>query len=133
MEMIWQGVSNRLRERLGHASFETWIAPLSFVGIKGRIATLQAPSKFFRDWVNDRYLNDLRQCLSAETGTEVEIALVPSRADDGKQAVIRREPVCPPSAGLQTANSASVGHFKLDPRYTFDGFVVGASNQFAHA
>ena len=132
MEMIWQGASNRLRERLGYVSFETWIAPLSFVGIKDRIATLEAPNKFFRDWVNDRYLNDLRQCLSAETRTEVEIALIPSLADDGRQAVIRQEPFWP-SAGLQTANSASAGHLKLDPRYTFDGFVVGASNQFAHA
>ena len=133
MEIIWQSLSNRLRDRLGRVSFETWIAPLRFVGIKDGIATLQAPNKFVRDWVNDRYLNDLRQCLSAETGTEFDIALVPSLADDGKQAVIMREPISPPSAGLETAHPAGAGHSKLDPRYTFDGFVVGASNQFAHA
>jgi chromosomal replication initiator protein len=132
METIWQSVSNRLRERLGQISFETWIAPLSFVGIKGRIATLQAPNKFFRDCVNDRYLNDLRQCVSAETGTDVEIALVPSPRDGDKQAVVKGEPNSP-SVPFQTANSAPPWHCKLDPRYTFDGFVVGASNQFAHA
>ena len=44
-----------------------------------------------------------------------------------------REPISPPSAGLETAHPAGAGHYKLDPRYTFDGFVVGASNQLAHA
>jgi chromosomal replication initiator protein len=133
MDTIWQGVSNRLREQLGRVGFETWIAPLSFIGIEGRIATLQAPNKFFRDWVNDRYLNELRKCLSAETGAEVEIALVPPPGDDGKQAVVRREPISPRPGAFQTAPSAPAGHSKLDPRYAFDGFVVGASNQFAHA
>jgi chromosomal replication initiator protein len=132
METIWQSVSDRLRERLGPVSFETWIAPLSFVGIEGRTATLQAPNNFFRDWVSHRYLNDLRQCVSAETGTEVEIALVPSPQDD-QRAAARREPIAPPAAALQTASAAAAGQCKLDPRYTFDGFVVGAGNQFAHA
>lgn len=59
MATFWQGVSSRLRERLGQVGFETWISPLSFVGIEGHTATLQAPNKFFRNWVNDRYLNDL--------------------------------------------------------------------------
>jgi chromosomal replication initiator protein len=130
MDTIWQSVSNRLLARLGPVSFETWIAPLSFVGIEGRKATLQAPNKFFRDWVNDRYLNDLRQCVSAETGTEVEIALVPSSPDD-QRTVVRREPIAPPA--LQTVSPAPARQCKLDPRYTFDGFVVGAGNQFAHA
>jgi len=130
METIWQNVGSRLRERLGQVGFETWISPLSFVGIEGRTATFRAPNKFFRDWVNDRYANDLRQCVSAETGTEVEIALVASHSD-GKQAVVRQEPVSTPAVRCRTADAAGPG--KLDPRYTFDRFVVGSCNQFAHA
>ena len=133
MEILWHDVSNRLRERIGRVSFESWIAPLSFVGMHGRVATLQAPNKFVRDRVNDRYLNDLRQCLSAETGTEVEIALVPLLEDEGRRAVIGQEPISPPLPGLHAASPAGLGDYKLDPRYTFDGFVVGASNQVAHA
>ncbi|HKD66593.1 MAG TPA: chromosomal replication initiator protein DnaA [Candidatus Binataceae bacterium] len=133
MDTIWQGVSNRLRERLGQPGFETWIAPLSFVGIEGQTATLQAPNRFFRDWVNDRYLNDLRQCLSAEIGTDVEIALVPSLPDNGKAAVPAQEAISPRPAESRAAVPAAPGQCRLDARYTFDGFVVGASNQFAHA
>ena len=130
MATFWQGVSSRLRERLGQVRFETWISPLTFVGIEGHTATLEAPNRFFRNWVNDRYLNDLRQCLSAETGADVEIALVAAQ-QDSKQDGVSQTRVSPPASRCQTSNSDQRGH--LDPRYTFDQFVVGSSNQFAHA
>ncbi len=132
MDTVWQRVGSRLRERLGQVSFETWISPLNLVGIEGRTATLKAPNRFFRDWVHDRYLNDLRQCVSAETGTEVEIALIAS-PQNGKPAEGRPETVSPPSVPPQTANPGAADRNKLDRRYTFDQYVVGSSNQFAHA
>ena len=127
METVWQGVSDRLRERLGQLNFETWIAPLRFIGIEGRTATLQAPTKFFRDRVNDHYLRDLRECLSAETEIEVEIALLPLARDD-EQAVVRA-----PSAASQRVSPRPVGHPTLDPRYRFDNFLVGPTNHFANS
>src|SRR5580700_6823173 len=132
MGTFWQGVSSRLRERLDQVAFETWISPLNFVGIEGHTATLQAPNKFFRNWVNDRYLNDLRQCVSAETGVNVEIALVAAQ-QDSKQDGVSQVQVSPPTARCQTSNLNPGGRSNLDPRYTFDQFVVGSSNQFAHA
>jgi hypothetical protein len=47
MGTFWQGVSSRLRERLDQVAFETWISPLSFVGIEGHTATLQHPTNSF--------------------------------------------------------------------------------------
>jgi len=132
MNTIWQSVSSRLCERLGPVAFDTWISPLNFVGIEGRTATLQAPNKLFRDWVRDRYLNDLRQCVCAETGPDVEIALVAS-PQEGEQSVVNWQQVAPPSARCQRDNPAQTRIGKLDPRYTFDGFVVGSNNQLAHA
>ena len=132
MDTIWQRVCSRLRERLGQVSFETWISPLSLVGIEGRTATLKAPNRFFRDWVNDRYINDLRQCVSAETGTEVEIALIAS-PQNGKPAVVRPEALSPASVPPQTADRGAADRNKLDRRYTFDQYVVGSGNQFAQA
>jgi chromosomal replication initiator protein len=111
MATFWQGVSSRLRERLGQVGFETWISPLSFVGIEGHTATLQAPNKFFRDWVNDRYLNDLRQCVSAETGADLEIALVAAQ-QDSKQDGVSQVRVSPPPARRQTSNSNPGGGSK---------------------
>jgi len=132
METIWQAVGNRLRERLGQVGFETWIAPLNLVEIKGRTATLQAPNRFFRDWVNDRYMSDVRQCLSAEIGADLEITLLPSLPEHG-DAEAPCKTVSPVPAESCMTNPPPAAECKLDRRYTFNDFVVGASNQFAHA
>src|SRR5260370_30376172 len=76
MEALWQKASDRLKDRLGQVGFETWISPLHFLGIHSKTATLQAPNKFFRDWVNERYAELLRQSLSAEAGENLDVMLI---------------------------------------------------------
>ena len=75
MNGVWQRAADRIRETLGQVSFETWIGPLSFVAMDSGTATIEAPNRFFRDWVSDRYLDLLRHSLSAEVGTPVDIKL----------------------------------------------------------
>jgi len=75
MKAMWQKAADRIRETLGQVSFETWIGPLSFVAMDSGTATIEAPNRFFRDWVSDRYLDLLRHSLSAEVGEPVDIKL----------------------------------------------------------
>jgi len=141
MDALWQRVSSRVRDELGQVGFETWINPLNFVGMEGRTATIQAPNKFFRDWVNERYLEILRESLSAEVGMSVNIALVVkdqngnghgNGSNGHHQASASRPPVLAPQSAAPAA-AGREGRTQLDPRYTFAEFVVGSSNQFAHA
>src|SRR5882672_5416651 len=73
MKAMWQKAADRIRETLGQVSFETWIGPLSFVAVHNGTATIEAPNRFFRDWVSDRYLDLLRHSLSTEIGEPVDI------------------------------------------------------------
>jgi chromosomal replication initiator protein len=134
MDGVWHKASERLRGSLGQVSYETWIGPLTFVGVEDRTATLEAPNRFFRDWVMDRYLELLRDSLSAEIGEPVEIKLTL-----GKDGVVNGTaggrtapppPIQPPAIAQTTGRET---HPQLNPRYTFVEFVVGSSNQFAHA
>src|SRR5215813_10781363 len=75
MNGLWQRAADRLREELGQVGFETWIGPLNFVGVQGRTVTVEAPNRFFRDWVNERYLGLLRKSLSAEAGETIDVKL----------------------------------------------------------
>jgi chromosomal replication initiator protein len=113
MEGLWQRAADRMRDSLGQVGFETWIGPLNFLGMQGRIATIEAPNRFFRDWVSDRYIELLRQSLSAEVGQSVRRTMPPG-----------------PSA-IEAAPRDR--HPQLNERYTFAEFVVGSANQFAHA
>ena len=134
MEGVWHKASERLRGSLGQVSYETWIGPLTFLGVEDRTATLEAPNRFFRDWVMDRYLELLRESLSAEIGGPVEIKLTLGK-DSGIMSsppgtrTTQHQP--PPTVAPESARREL--HPQLNPRYTFPEFVVGSSNQFAHA
>ncbi len=136
MDALWQRVASRVRDQLGEVGFETWITPLNFVGMEGRTATIKAPNKFFRDWVNDRYLDLLRDSLSAEAGMSMNVTLVVDNHNgNGKHPTTVHKPTAAPAqpAPPETNGSAREGRTQLNPRYTFAEFVVGSSNQFAHA
>src|SRR5689334_19632445 len=75
MNGVWQKAADRIRDSLGQVGYETWIGPLNFVGFQDKTATIEAPNRFFRDWVNERYLDLMRRSLSAEIGEPVEVKL----------------------------------------------------------
>ncbi|HLI78894.1 MAG TPA: chromosomal replication initiator protein DnaA [Candidatus Binataceae bacterium] len=142
MNGLWERAGDRMRDQLGQVGFETWIGPLNFVGVDGRTATIEAPNRFFKDWVNERYLPLLRQSISAEIGEPVEVKLTLGANlaatvlksngyahlngnGNGRHAFapMNSRPEVPP------VNR----HPQLNPKYTFAEFVVGSGNQFAHA
>ncbi|HVA77811.1 MAG TPA: chromosomal replication initiator protein DnaA [Candidatus Binataceae bacterium] len=143
MNGLWRKANDRLREELGQVGFETWIGPLSFVGQQGRTVTIEAPNRFFRDWVNERYLGMLQKSLSEEAGEPLDVKLTLGESATASAA--------PRSNGNGHGNGASAKaphaekpasapisphserHPQLNPRYTFAEFVVGSANQFAHA
>src|SRR5215469_4044456 len=75
MNGVWHRVAERIRESLGQVGYETWMGPLNFNGLEDRMATIEAPNRFFRDWVTDRYLDLMQQVLSAELGEPIEVKL----------------------------------------------------------
>src|SRR5260370_21121952 len=83
MNGVWQKAGDRIRDALGQAAYETWIGPLTFAGLRDKTATIEAPNRFFRDWVNDRYLDLIRQTISAEVAEPVAIKLTLSQDANG--------------------------------------------------
>ncbi len=134
MNGVWQKAADRIRETLGQVSFETWIEPLNFVEMREHTATIEAPNRFFCEWVSDRYHEVLRESLSAAVGEPITVKLIfdagamPARP---RAAAAPAKPAPVPSRPAEPARCEL--HPGLPPRYTFPEFVVGSSNQFAHA
>jgi chromosomal replication initiator protein len=141
MNGVWQKAADRIREVVGEVSYETWIQPLNFVALENQTATIEAPNKFFLDWIHDRYLDLLRTSIADQLGEPVQVRLTLAqeiaRPLNGsghpgpcaaKPASSRPQPGAAPD-GLERRAL----HPQLIPRYTFGEFVVGSSNQFAHA
>lgn len=147
MDGFWEKTSDRLRQELGEVGFETWIAPLNFLGVEGNTASIEAPNRFFREWVNEKYLTNLREAMSAEAGETVDVKITlstPANGHSGNGAAAHNGnghtangygALKSQSAqnGAASASQRATLHPRLNPRYTFDEFVVGSANQFAHA
>src|SRR6266849_4759557 len=143
---VSQKAADRMRESLGQVGYETWITPLNFIDLHGRTAIIEAPNRFFRDWVKDRYLELMQQVLSTEVGESVEISLTvredgdrsktsngngSRNSNDQPSKAVAKGTISASSRANQAERSPL--HPELNPRFTFAEFVVGSSNQFAHA
>ncbi len=134
----WQRARERLKKSLGDSNFDVWIKPLRVEECgEGRVL-FEAPSKFYRDWVTRNYMEALRASFGDEKHPAPEILF---RVEAARQRELfqpnptaekdrdRRSPAARRPARRRA--NARVGN--LVPRYTFSNFVVGVSNQFAHA
>ena len=135
MKSLPSEIQDSLRERLGLHNFDTWIKPLTLTESEGGQITIEVPSTLFRDWLNDHYLDTLKEEFERRCGEPVQITLAvnPRLADGAARPHLTLVP--PPAEALDrtAAPHPTEPHSTLIPRYTFEDFVVGASNQFAHA
>lgn len=120
---IWAQVKNHLKDKLGKTAFETWILPLKAREGGGNAVVLEAPDAFFRDWVEKNYRQHIQEALIGLTQQKITLQF---EAGTGKPtADLPFEPA--------PVKTAAVVQSNLNPRYTFENFVVGPSNRHAHA
>lgn len=124
---LWETAAPALIERIGKPSFDTWIQPLRISVDQENILTLEAPDSFFRDWVEKHYGQ-----LIGETLQSLSKAPVPIHFATGIFTKEGTDSKALPEFSAASLLPAKEG-FALNPRYTFDNFVVGSSNRHAYA
>lgn len=131
---IWETVLSRIETKVNRHSFYTWFKPTSFVSEDGSSLRVRVPNTLFRDWLTKHYSAVLDEALAEvdRKGTRVAfvtddslVAVVPPIVDVPVASVELPEPEGEPDEDNQIGG--------LAPRYSFDTFIVGSSNQFAHA
>jgi chromosomal replication initiator protein len=142
---LWAKASERLRARLSRHTFQTYFEPIRPLALEGSELSLDHSSKFMIDWVRDNLLDVLLEDLEQQSGRPIEVRFVvreraesegPS-SDPAPRAVSLASPFTATiSSGPQARYDSSpppVRPITINPKYTFDSFVVGPSNQFAVA
>ena len=127
MSELWQKALVDLRDQLGKQNYETWIQPITFVSRdKGRVC-LHVPNKFFRDWLTEHYLTQIEEVLSKAAQQQLAVSFDVKQEPHTNTVADKnvRKDEREREKGRRISN--------LIPRYTFENFVIGASNQFAHA
>jgi len=134
MSELWESALSDLRERLSVESFETWLSPIRFDGIDGRTVQLSFPNRFSADWIRAHYLDLILESLCHKTGSDALQAKleIDERLADRINHKKSSPSSIPPPARIRTEEPSrqSTG---LNPKYRFENFVVGPSNQLANA
>jgi chromosomal replication initiator protein len=134
MEKVWLEVLSNMEKVLTPHTFTTWIQPLKFLDAKGGVLFLEVPSSFFRDMVRENYLSMIEEAVSAIFQSKVVVDL--KIAPKGRQETVSVSNAYSQEKenAPQQENRLNPEFFSnLNPKYTFDTFVCGAGNQFAHA
>jgi chromosomal replication initiator protein len=155
IEHKWRRIQSRLRAELGEDVFTSWFGRVELESYDGRVVQVSVPTKFLRNWLQSHYSERLLACCGSELGgvralefrvrqphlsqpekTKAATPAAPSqvvnRAPSPAAPAVLQRPVEPCSRDGRTGLDGFEGS-PLDPRYTFQSFVVGASNRLAHA
>ncbi|MDA8812244.1 chromosomal replication initiator protein DnaA [Amylibacter sp.] len=127
---IWPSIKLALRKTVGEAAFTNWINPLELTSVDASKANFATPTKFIGDWV-DRNYGDSIKFEFAKHGLDVD-RLVFSVNTENKIAPANKSKKITETKNTKTGSRDLPGA-SLDPRYTFDNFVVGKPNELAHA
>lgn len=123
---IWNKTLRVLEEKIPPQGFEMWLRPIKLISISDKEAEIEVPNRFFKEWIEERYNNLLTETIekfSEKRGLLLKISISEKEKESKrKNDIDKGEIIYKRENGLN-----------LNPKYTFENFVVGLSNQFAHA
>lgn len=127
VEQNWDQILNKMKLEYcsSNISYTTWIAPLTVYEVKDNTVYILVKLKASLEHIQDKYLLPFKVCIAEVTGTEYEVEFV---TDSPKVIKEKKE-----SSVQKTRVNAIYEKANLNPKYTFDTFVVGSNNNFAHA
>lgn len=127
---LWSDVLLTLKPQMNNESFDLWLRPIKALSLDSNRLVLQVPNAFFADWLRDHYQDSIEALLRERSGQLISLSFsVKLPEEEPVKAVSLPVAVSAPMALPPATPIESY----LNPRYTFDTFVVGHSNRFAQA
>ena len=130
VDTVWQEALQYIQAKVPRQVYDTWFIPAQLDRIEDTTAHIGVPNKFFGDWLHTHYATLLAEAVSTARGggnLSVNFVIFSKLSARHQEAQVALHTAR--SAGLPKARRG----IQLNPKYTFDNFVVGAGNQFAHA
>jgi len=129
MKKIWQEALEILETKISEQNISTWIKPIYPVRLVGNVLTIEVPNKFIKDWIKDNYRKIIEETLS-QVGTLNYLIDIKINKKRGSKKT-EEAPNINVEIKKETRKKEDLPN--INPKYTFDTFVSGTSNQFAHA
>lgn len=124
VQQIWTQTLEAIQNKISKPSFETWLKSTEAIELEEDRLIVVAPNEFARDWLESRYADLVRETLFEVTGSPLNVKFI-------SQTSIKANP---PHTETDVGEEDEFDYVtQLNPRYTFDTFVIGSNNRFAHA
>jgi chromosomal replication initiator protein len=142
-QATWDSCLALIRDQVSTLSFKTWFQPMVPLKLEGDDLTIQVPSQFFYDWVEEHYNALIRNTINAVLGQDAKLyySIASEERQEELFPVAEKPPTTPAPVQyapfsphiLMRAEHLPQAQSNLNPRYTFDNFIKGDSNQLARA
>ncbi|MGC8657534.1 MAG: chromosomal replication initiator protein DnaA [Desulfomonilaceae bacterium] len=133
MTHLWEQCLKKLRDQVNEHTFVTWLSPVLCENISEDQIILSAPNNFFVTWIKDHYLSLIADTLFGITGKEFQIEFRIRGEVQNVEVTKEKSSEKIDDFSTSVLNDDMIRRRNLNPRYTFESFVVGSCNQFAHA
>lgn len=131
VQELWEKVLATIEKKVSKPSFETWLSDTSARDIEQDTIIINAPNEFARDWLESRYSGLIQETLLEVTGAELSVKYVLPNNEDETDPDWSMRPKKAPAA--KPERDDEMKRSMLNPKYTFNTFVIGTGNRFAHA
>ena len=125
---VWEEALSAIQGRVARQSFDNWFRPLALESIEESRVKVLLPNRFFKEWFEDHYMGLLKSVLEDLMFTKVDLIFRIQEQEDRVATDTKAE-----AGAKRQVRAYRNGATFLNPKYTFENFVVGSSNQFAHA
>lgn len=125
--VLWQDTLNKLENELSKPSFETWLSTTRLLDIEGDTLVIGVPNEFAKDWLESRYAPLIRSTVQSILGQSMNLRFTIFSFQETIHQVQDDQPKIPQNIKVENQSNT------LNSKYTFDTFVIGNSNRFAHA
>lgn len=129
---LWAQAQDKLKERLGTQTFDTWLKPVTALSVGEDAITLRVPNQFSSEWLGQHYMSAISEAILQAANHPLKVVLVAPPQDNSAARLLERRSVAqdqvPGSVQLSAADESG-----LRERYKFENFVIGKSNEFAYA
>jgi len=126
VEKIWTKTTKQIRTLLNTETYNLWFSSVQPVSLNQSSITLEVPNEFSEVWLKDNYLELLQDALAQASGRKLNIKFKVAAVGNGAASA-------PAKARKPAPRKATDGNLMFNPRNTFETFVVGNNNSFAHA
>ena len=135
---LWQSALAEIELSLSKANFVTWFRNTSISSKKDGVVLISTPNAFIKEWLESKYCLLILKTLRGKSGDikEIKFSIKPQAGEQEKKSSKKKEQAATVFIDHQINLSETIIPDKetnLNPKYTFDSFIVGSSNQLAHA